>query len=190
MKGALQFAFAGVVGLVLGAIVHLAAVFGIPELGDRDAYSRFSPLSRESAAHLLTDADRAGAAPALRDPAVATSVCAFDLAEGPVHVGVSVPGGFASVSVHRPGGGVIYAVTDRAAQRGAIDITLMTQDQLDEILAEDETGEPTQDLRVVSPVTRGLVVVRALAALPSLRERAEGIASTATCKPLRAVDGG
>ena len=88
---------------------------------------------------------------------------------------------FQSLSFHARGGGVFFAITDRAAVRGALDLVVMTRRQLDEALAAEDQDEPSRDVRIVAPQREGFVVVRALAALPSLREEAEAAAKSVSC---------
>ncbi len=166
-----------VLGLVLGAIVHLVVVLQVPAFAGRDAYGRLAPLSGGGNAQLVPrDADLP-----FTDPAIAIGVCAFDLAQGPIRVATAGAGSFQSLSFHTPGGLVFYALTDRASVRGAIDIALMTKRQLDETLAREDEDEPVRELRIVAPDSRGLVVARALAPFPSLLPRAEAAVQSVVC---------
>lgn len=171
------------IGLVLGAAVHILAIFGIPRLGSEDAYSRFATATEDGQAYVL---DTAGAVPDLPfpDPSTAVSVCAFDLAKGPVRVRAPVREGFASLTIHARGGGVAYAVTDRAAVRGLIELSVLTQKQLDDVQAEEDEDAPVRGLRLVSPTEQGLVVVRILAMQPSQMPAARATVAQMTCGPL------
>ena len=88
---------------------------------------------------------------------------------------------FQSVSLHARAGGVFFAITDRAAVRGALDLVLMTRRQLDEALATEDPDEPSRDVRIVAPSREGLVVIRVLAAFPSQREEASEVAKSVSC---------
>jgi hypothetical protein len=57
----------------------------------------------------------------------------------------------------------------------------MTRVQLDQALAEEDEDEPSTDVRIIAPQREGLVVVRVLAAFPSLREAAELAAKSVSC---------
>ncbi len=75
-------------------------------------------------------------------------------------------------------------MTDRAAQRGAIDVLLLTADQLETLEAETDEDEPApQELRLVAPTTKGFVLVNALAAFPSGRLEAEQRVKAISCEP-------
>jgi uncharacterized membrane protein len=180
MRSRFDLLFVIVCGLVLGAIVHLAVVLRVPALAQRDAFARLSPVAKGDSAQLV-----AGAIPPqdmpLPDPAVAVAVCGFDLGKGPLRIAASTFPYLETLSFHQRGGGVFYALTDRAAVRGSIEIMLMTQRQLNEQLAREDEDEIVRELRVVSPVQQGLVVARALAPWPSQRKQAEAAVRAVTC---------
>ena len=165
-------------GLILGVIVHIVTIFAIPRLATRNAYSRFGPPAGHNALLYPSEAGR----PALPepDPAVAVAVCTFDVSNGPVVVHAKVDSGFASLSVHGRGGQVYYAVTDEAAVRGQMSLTLMTQAYFDDNISGTEEAS-SDTLRYITPVTKGLVVMRALAASPSQMPGAQRAAASLSC---------
>jgi len=181
VSDAARFLFATLCGLVLAGIVHLSAVLAMPWLSERDAFSRLRPT-------LTADKSELIAAPAATDtwlpradPAVAVSACAYNLDEGPVRISANTGALFQSLSFHTKGGGTFFAITDRAAVRGVLELVVMTRRQLDEALAAEDEDEPSTDVRIVAPRGEGLVVVRALAAFPSLRGAAEDAAKSVSC---------
>jgi uncharacterized membrane protein len=180
MSDRARFLFATLCGLFLAGIVHLAAVLAMPWLSERDAFSRLR-------ATLVADKSEIVAAPAADtwlphpDPAVAVSACAYNLDEGPVRVSAQTGPLFQSLSFHSKAGGVFFAITDRAAIRGALDLVVMTRQQLDEALATEDEDEPSRDVRIVAPQREGFVAVRVLAAYPSLRQEAEAAAKSVSC---------
>lgn len=172
-----------VFGLVLGALVHIVTVFAIPYAGSRDAVSR---LSRTPDGGLLSGTVEPGGdvfSPPLPDPAFVTMICRFDLGAGPQRVRARAPDGFAGLSLHAAGGGVLYAVTDEVAQEGELSLLVMTPDQ-----ALDVPRDDSPDVRFVAPprhgipVTHGLAVYRVMAPRPSLRDSARAVASTLRCE--------
>lgn len=167
-------------GLVLGAVVHILSIFAIPELAQRNAYARFSPSGEQS--ELLFP--HTGTRPTLPqpDPAVAVAVCAFDLRKGPVVAAAQLDASFASLSVHAREGQVLYAVTDQAAIRGQMRLTLMSQAYFDEFVADSEEAT-TSALRVITRAEQGLVVIRVLAGFPSQMPEARQAAQSLTCTP-------
>jgi uncharacterized membrane protein len=185
-----RFLLATLCGLVLAGIAHLSAVLAIPWLAERDALSRLAETA--AADHSVVIQAAAGAPDAgagettttwlpRPDPALAVGACAFNLADGPVRVSARTGALFQSISVHGRGTGAFYAVTDRAAVRGALDLVILTQRQLDELLAREEDDEPSRDVRIVAPTQRGFVIVRVLADLPSERAVADEAARSVAC---------
>ena len=181
MSGVARGAIAVLCGLVLAGLVHLAAVLAIPWLGERDAFSRLRPtVSAERSELVAAPGGRATWLPS-PDPAVAVAACGYNLDEGPVRISARTGALFQSLSFHARGGGVFFAVTDRAAVRGSLDLVLMTRAQLGEALAQEDEDDPSRDVRVVAPNRDGLVIVRVLAGLPSQRPDAEASASSVSC---------
>lgn len=167
-----------VFGLTLGALVHIVTVFAIPYVGSGDAVSRIS------AARPQTSVEPGNGVfdPPWPDPAFVTMVCRFDLSSGPQRIRARAPDGFAGLSLHAPGGGVLYAVTDEVAQAGELSLHVMTPDQAPDVAREDGA-----DVRFVVParhgmaVTHGLAVYRVMAPWPSLRDSARATAATLRC---------
>ena len=172
-------------GLVLAGIVHLAAVLAVPLVTENDAFARLRDTVTADRSELVVGPGGRGGAMGSwlpqPDPAVAVGACAYNLAEGPVRIAARTGPLLQSLSVHARGGGAFYAVTDRAAVKGALDLVVMTQAQLDEILAQEDEEEVSRDVRVVSPRSEGFVIVRVLAALPSQRPQAEEAARSVSC---------
>lgn len=181
MSFRIQFALATLCAFVLAAIVHLVAVLAIPYLAEKDAFSRLrGTLSADKSELVAAPGDRSTWIP-YPDPNLALSTCAYTLDEGPVRVSARTGPLFQSLSLHARGGGVFFAITDRAAIRGALDLVVMTQRQLDEALAGEDPDEPSRDVRIVSPRREGLVVIRVLAAFPSQRDEATEAAKSVSC---------
>jgi uncharacterized membrane protein len=181
-----RFLLATLCGLVLAGIAHLSAVLAIPWLAERDALTRLKETAAADHSVVVQAAAGApdgGVQPWLPrpDPALAVGACAFDLADGPVRISARMGGLFESLSVHGRGTGAFYAVTDRAAVRGALDLVVLTRRQLDELLAREEEDEPSRDVRIVAPTNRGFVIVRVLASLPGERAGADEAARSVAC---------
>lgn len=171
-----------VAGLVLAGIVHIATILLIPVLSAGDAAHAYRALGQDGRAELIASADtRSLPLPREADPAVVTAVCSYDLAAGPMRVVARAGALPLGLTLHRRGGGVIYAITDRAAVRGVIEFLVMTSEQRDERIAGDEEGEAARELRVVSDTSQGLIVVRVLMRHPSDRTDAEALASGVAC---------
>ncbi|MCZ8044046.1 MAG: hypothetical protein O9330_16375 [Beijerinckiaceae bacterium] len=168
-------------GLVLAGIVHIMTILLIPVLSASDAAHAYGTLGTGGQAELIASDPRNLPLPREADPATVTAICSYDLRAGPMRVVARVGMLPLGLTLHRQGGGVVYAITDRAAVRGVVEFVVMTEEQRDERVARDEEGEAARELRVVSDSEQGLIVVRVLARLPSDRADAEALASGVAC---------
>jgi uncharacterized membrane protein len=179
-----RFALTTLAGLVLAGIVHIVAVLLVPVFSDSDAASAYLALGAGGRAELVTGAaarQRGLPEPRETDPAAVVAVCGYDLAGGPMRVVARTGALPLGLTLHRRGGGVIYAITDRAAIRGVVEFLVMTQEQRDERAARDEEGETSRELRIVSDSPQGVIVARVLAKRPSDRDDAEALATGVAC---------
>ncbi len=176
-----RLAFALIVGVVLGLLVHFASVLAFPRLAERDAFSRIAALSPGQHFTLLPRATPEESPLPFADPNASIAACVFDLSGGPLRIKVPVGETFLSLALHQRHGGVFYAITDRSANRGLIDMLVLTQQQLDVLSESDDPDEPVKELRIVSPEMRGFVLVRAVALVPSTRAMADALVGKATC---------
>jgi uncharacterized membrane protein len=176
-----RFLIATLAGLALAGLVHLSAVLAVPFLAESDALSRLRSTMNVDRSEIVVAAGDGTTWVPQPDPAVALAVCAYNLDEGPVRVSAQTGAMFQSLAFHSRGGAVFFAVTDRAAVRGSLELVVMTRPQLDEALAREDEDEPSRDVRIVSPSREGLVVVRVLAAFPSEREAATEAAKSVSC---------
>lgn len=173
---------ATIAGLVLAAIVHIVTILLIPVLSASDANTAYRALGTGGRAELISASDARGLPlPREADPATVTAVCSYDLTAGPMRVVARAGTLPLGLTLHRRGGGVIYAITDRAAIRGVVEFVVMTEEQRDERIARDEEGEAARELRVVSETDQGLIVARVLVPQPSDRADAEALASGVAC---------
>jgi uncharacterized membrane protein len=175
-------------GLLLGLLVHLATLLALPSLATRDASRRLASLTREGGFHLLPAPSPSEALLPLPDPSIVMAACRFDLSRGPVHVRAPLTGSFFSVSFYTPDDLAFYALTDRAASEGAIELTLYTSLQLAEVRSREGPDTP-EALRLEAPNPEGLIVLRALAPEPSYVPMLERILSSATCESSPATSG-
>jgi uncharacterized membrane protein len=178
-----RFVLTTMAGLVLAGIVHIVTILLIPTLSDRDASTAYRMLGSGGRAELLPSSGDSRDLAALReaDPAVVTAVCSYDLSAGPMRVVARTGSLPLGLTLHRRGGGVLYAITDRAAIRGVVEFVVMTEEQRDERISQDEDGEAARELRIVSDTGQGLIVARVLAKLRSDRADAEALATGVAC---------
>jgi uncharacterized membrane protein len=167
--------------LTLAAIAHLLTILLIPRYAMRDAATLFIGAGAEGKADIVPF-DAQGRSPILdADPATAIAICGFDLNDGPVRISARTGQAPLSISIHLRGGGVVYSVTDKAAQRGVVEFVAVTRSQYEQRVAADDDSETQRELRVVLAASQGIVVARALARQPSDRETAERLAAGMAC---------
>jgi uncharacterized membrane protein len=180
-RGFYRLAYLTIMGLVLGIIVHIITVFSIPLLATHDAVTRFADTGLEGRAERIDPQADPAWLIADHDPATSLASCGFDLTEGPVRVTARTGALPLGLSIHRRGGGVAYAITDRAAIRGVLDFVVLTPAQLADRIAREDDGETMRELRVVLNVQQGLIVARALARQPSDRADADALVRDMAC---------
>lgn len=173
------------VGVVLGAIVHLATVILLPRTATQDAYMRLLPIAPVNNVVPLPPPTPDGALMPFMDPAFAGAVCRYDLSKGPLKFTVPVSPAYTSVSFYTRNDIAYYAINDRAAGRRSIELDLMTTAQRAE-LPEDEEVTAADRLIVESPTLTGLIAIRALAPEPGLMPAARGVLAAARCLPQNA----
>ncbi len=170
--------------LFVAGLVHLIAILSMPALAPNDAFTRLSALARPNQPVLLPRPLPGHELTPYEDPALAQAVCLFDLSRGSMHVHADVDhDGLLTLSFRSRNGRVFYALTDRAAVHGQIDIRVLTAAQLEAVEAEDDEDNPPQELRLVAPQMKGFVLIDALAARPSERAAAEARATSVSCSP-------
>jgi len=169
--------------LILAALVHLIVVLVVPMVAAHDAFARLEPLGALNETIMLPRAGPKETLLPYADPAVAVSICRYDLAMGPIRVSAPAGRAFASISFHTRRGLVFYALTDRAATHGVIDAVLATPEDLRILASHDDEEDPSRDLRVAAPAREGYVAMRVFSEAPSLYPEAEADAKRLTCKP-------
>jgi uncharacterized membrane protein len=170
------------VGLCLAGIIHIVSILAMPHLAPKDAFSRVAALAPVGKVQTLPRPIPGQEIFPFSDPAVATSLCRYDLAAGPLRIRARSSGlDFLSVSFHDRFGAVYYAMTDRVATRGIIEALVLTPAQLEVVEAADAEDEQPQELRISAPSPEGFVLFRALATRPGLYPDSEAELQTITC---------
>lgn len=181
--GAAEGAYLAVSTLALAAFVHLATVWLVPHFAERDAYSevkRLMPL--DQTLPLASSPDGKDPFPYL-DPATPGALCRFDLARGPTRISLPLGRpGFLSLSLHADDGVAFFALTDRAASGGKLEVVLATAEQMKILAAHDDEDHPNPDLRILAPRNEGFAFARALAETPGLTAEAQSTAKGLLCR--------
>jgi len=160
--------------LAIAGVTHIIVIFALPGFAGQDTYAWISDLAKPGQLTVLPQAEPGKQLIPFADPAMVKAICPFDLKQGGLRVHADVGGDrLLALSFHQQSGKLFYAMTDLAAHKGKIDVVVLTTDQLETVEAEDDEENPSQDLRLLAPASRGFVIISALAVLPS--ERAEAI---------------
>ena len=176
---------------VIAALTHFSVLLMIPAVAERDAFARVAALAPPFKTVALPAASPKSRDFPYADPAVATAVCVYDLAAGPVRARMALGrASFASLSFHSRRGVVFYALTDRAANKGRMEALIVTPEQLRALVARDDEDNPTEDLRIVSPTTQGFVMARVLTDRPGETADAAAQAAAMSCglEPITEAD--
>jgi uncharacterized membrane protein len=176
----IRLAFTIIVGVLLGGVVHLVSVLALPRIATQDAYSRLTPMTALNAVTQLPLAGPGNSPMPFMDPAFATAICRYDLADGPLKLTVPVSQAYTSVSFYTRNELAYYAINDRSAGKKVIELDLMTEAQHNE-LPEDEEVTSADRLIIDSPTSTGLIVLKALAPEPGLMQQAQASLNAAKC---------
>lgn len=156
----LRFLYAILLGIVGAGIVHIVVLLLLPELTERDAWSR---LEKAAELYQPTPADGSnGTASVVEapDPFFRVVACRFDLDDGPVRVTAVGTVPFWSASVYDRSGDNVYNFSDRAAAAGTLDFVVVTPAQMIE-MRKDLPAELQSSVFVEADAGEGIVVVRA-----------------------------
>lgn len=172
----------GLAVLFIAGVVHIVSVLVMPQIATHDAFARLAALAQANQPVLLPRPLPGQEITPFEDPAVAQAVCLFDLTQAPFRVRANVDdGALLTLSFRSRTGRVFYAMTDKAAVHGKIDIRVLTAAQLQAVQAEDDEDNPPQELRLVAPDTKGFLLISALSPYPSERADAEARATSILC---------
>ena len=167
--------------LAIAGVTHIVSILAMPRLAPRDSFARIAAIAPAFSNTPLPDASSANGAP-FDDPALAASVCRYDLARGPARLrGVLAPDDLLLFSFYSRYGDLFYSMTDRGATRGRLEILVLTREQLNRVEEDDSEDELPQELRLVSPTLEGFVLLRSLAERPGDREDAKKRVASIGC---------
>ena len=180
MSRLMRLGIFGLAVLVLAGNVHLFSILLMPRMAQDNAYGRIAAKAAETKLFMPEAPD--DLLP-FEDPATLLAVCRYDLSTGPLRLRGQIGADFLMLfSFHTSSGEVFYAMSDRAALRGRIDLWLATRAQIEDMESNDIGEEPPQDMRLASPAAEGFVLIRTLAERANLKEQARRNLAAFTCE--------
>lgn len=177
-----RLSYAVLLGLVGAGIVHIAVLLLLPQLTQRDAWSR---LASASEVYVVAPADGSGGAkPVVEapDPLFRAVACRFDLRDGPVRVEAEGQVPFWSASVYGRSGQNVYNFNDRTAADGRLDFVVVTPAQMID-MRKDLPADLETSVFVEADIDEGIVVVRAFTPDDSWNAIVSSYVRTIACAP-------
>jgi len=166
-------------GLLIGVLAHLISVVVLPRLSTQTGFQRAAAVAGTNGFNVF-QADKTPLP--LPDPEMISAFCRYNLVDGPIKLTVPVGADFLAISFYTSAGLNYYALTDRAAANGVIDLNLYTPAQLAQVRAKEGPDQPGSP-RLQAASERGIVVLRALIPEPGEGAQIQLALSSAHCGP-------
>lgn len=177
-----RLAYALLLGLVGAAIVHIAVLLMVPAYSERDAWARLADAGGYFSMVRVSGDDTVEPLVSGIDPLFEAAACRFDLAEAPAHLSGRETAPFWSVSVYDRAGVNLYSFNDRTADRGLLDLLIVTPAQMLE-LRKELPAEYERSVIVETEAGEGMVVVRAFRPDAEWRRQVLGFLENVSCRP-------
>jgi uncharacterized membrane protein len=167
-------------GLVLGGVIHIVTILGLPRVAENDAWARLTTFGPDFRFNPIPRPAPGTKTLPLLDPAFTEYVCRFNLEAGPVRIRGTLPDLYWSVAIFDGRGVNAYNLNDRALGQKPIDILVADQEQIVEI-REDPPADFNDIIIVDWKSERGFVVIRVFSPTASDARDAELSLGKATC---------
>ena len=169
-------------GIVLGAIVHVLIVLGLPAQAQHSGWSR---IVAHGDALQMIEAGGHGHSPLPRsDPAFRYWTCRYNLLAGPVRLTGTPQAAFWSAAVFATDSAPLHGFVDRAARDGRYDIIIATRAQAAIMARADEDALLRAEV-IETDITEGFVIFRLLVADPSEQAIIGASMDAARCSRMR-----
>lgn len=174
-------------GVIMGGILHILTVLGLPYIAEKDAWSRLSGFERNKL--MLADDSEVAALP-FSAPDVVHAYCVFDLSARNLVVTTPMLDATWSVAVSTPQAENFYLITGADAKRNDIRLLVVARERLAQEESTERSEEGEEQNIVVSPALQGIVAIRAPLRGESFRRRTIEALKQARCeeqKPFEAA---
>lgn len=176
--------YALLVGLVGAGIVHVAILFLLPSLSERDVWSQ---LARQAPTNTFFPLGRGGRDNPFRasiDPLFEAVACRVDLSEGAVRIVGDVRSPYWSLSVYDRIGQNAYSLNDRTVGDGRLDLVLLTPTQMAELRKQVPT-ELSGSVFMEADLDLAIIVLRSFMPDPTWEPTVTGFLDGVRCERLQ-----
>lgn len=169
---------AGVCG---AGVIHVATVFAIPLLTERDAWQRLGTVSSANQLYILPPGTPDDVLPSLA-PDIVHAFCRFDLTDGNValYLPIGAPNWMLSLSARR--GENFYVTSGAELKRRDVRILVVPRARLAAEASSENTVEGDEQIIVIAPEMQGIVMIRAPIRGPSFVARTVDTLQGARCE--------
>jgi uncharacterized membrane protein len=171
-----------IIALGFAGIIHILTVLAWPSWVKNSAYQRLSPVFTQNMTTLLRTDHPLYAQLSRVDPLTVLAVCPFNTYGSGTHIVLPKTDIMMSIALHQQEGGLLYALSDRAAVQDMLSLKVISDTQFMQLAAEDLS---TQDTFVPTKTKLGFAIARAVVLFLSQREQAEQAVLGLRCTPLK-----
>ena len=166
----IRYTLWGFSGLLLGLIIHLTLILGLPKFQPNTVWTYISQLGEPGEVVTLGRLESGSENKLHLDPEMAYATCRFDLARGPGVLSGPLPDDFWSIGVFDVDGVAIYGTTNRSGVGKSLELGIFNSAQT-RLLAEQQITLQEGLLIIESPQNQIFVVVRLAPPHPVMWDR-------------------
>lgn len=172
-----------IASLFCAGVIHILTVFGVPYVASRDAWARLSDISEQNRMMVLPVAASETPLPFMA-PDIAYAFCRFDLTDKNVIVESALGDATWSIAVSTRRGENFYFITGAEAKRRELRLVLVPRVRLAQEASTEQSEEGEEQIIVITPGMKGLVVLRAPIRGPSFAVDTVGAIQNAKCSQM------
>lgn len=166
--------------ILAGGVIHIAAILGLPYLGERDAWARLAALSSENQVYVLPPGEHDAPLP-LMAPDIGYAFCRFDLTNKNVLVKAEFPERTWSAAVYTRQGENFYLISGADAKRKDLRLLIVPRARLPEEASTEKSEEGDEQNIVIAPAATGIVLIRAPIRGAAYKQRVLDVLRNVSC---------